>query len=176
MDQDTERLLKAVKELKELKEKIHLLTLELTDRMKAKSFEQADLADLGYLFRELEREQDDARKEAKARRELATRLMCIAYVNTPEGLASTEDVIKGELATATLDLKMMSILPKKGQPEYYILGEHFGMTPDLLETGLFKFDWVAVQDYVSRCMEDGLPIPPGLGKKYPDYRATFRKH
>jgi hypothetical protein len=148
----------------------------LVDKMRKNILDKEQLADVGYLLRQGEKLLDDWRKDCKAAKELAGKIIALQILQSAESLSGEgEDVARGDIAIAIPDLKMEAELPKKGTPEYEAFLGHFGVNAGTAELGILKPDWKAIGKLVTDAAQDGKKFPPGLGKKYPRYTATFRR-
>ena len=111
-----------------------------------------------------------------AAKDLAGKIIALQLLQSAESVNSEgEDVVRGDFAIAIPDLKMEAALPKKGTPEYEAFLSHFGISAKTAELGVLKPDWKAIGKLVTKAAQDGVKFPPGLGKKYPKYTATFRR-
>ena len=143
--------------------------------LKSKDLDTEQLCDFGFLCRETAKIFDELRKEAKVRMEKAGAI--IGYRITQKALTNRDAVgkVTGELATGTPSCKMEAALPKKGSDEYYQLTDQFGIPRDKAEMGVFKLDWKAVGEHLTRLTEQGLALPDGFGTKYPKFVVTYRR-
>ena len=139
----------------------------ITDAMKSKRYTPEQLVDLGFLCREMESLCDEWRKESKARKELAGKLIAFVVMSTD----GTEITVQGQLATGTPNLKMQADLPKKGSEEYELLCHGLGVNG----MGLTKLDWKEVQVMINERAELGAPMPAGIGEQRAMYSTVFRR-
>jgi hypothetical protein len=173
---------KVIKEFLNIKEQVTLLynlvygfLSKNTNDIKSKKLTNKIMCDFGFICRELENTFDELRKEAKARKELCGNI--IAYNITQDALMdpTIEMIVRGDLATASPDVKMQAALPKKFSYEYFVLTDYFKVPREVATTGILKLDWKEVTKFLTKCREDGKSIPDGFGKQYPLYSVTYRK-
>jgi len=149
----------------------------LTAKMKCNEFTMRDLADIGFLCREMENLCDDFRKDFKARKEVAIKLLAHKLLTDPDNLNDEDatDRVSGELATATIDVKKFAQLPLHGTEEFCRLMDHLGVPVEAYDSGLIKFDWQKLKKEVTRRLEFGEKLPPGLGQLYTEFTARFTR-
>lgn len=139
-------------------------------------FEEGQLADLGFLFREDTNLLDDWRKDCKARQELIGKLIAHQRITAAESSPeSADDIVRGELATAKVKSEIQPKLPRRGTPEYFLVCEHFGLSKEVAEGGIVKIDWNEARKYVTRLVEDGETPPAGLSDTYPHFSCVYRR-
>lgn len=145
------------------------------DLLKSSEVSTEQLCDFGYLCRETAKIFDELRKECKVRMEKAGAI--IGYRLTQKSIMdpSASGKVKGELATGVPSCKMEAALPKKFTLEYYLLTDQFEIPRDKAELGVFKLDWKAVGEHLTRLTEQGLSLPEGFGQKYPKFVVAYRK-
>lgn len=137
--------------------------------------DEHDLTDVGYLLRECERLLDDARKEAKAKKETISRLLAVKVINRCTEDPTTELRSRGELATATPDVAIRPKLPKAGTPEYVRLLEFLGVPPDAIAGGTLSIHFNRMSEMLTALAAEGKNPPPGLLGTYTDNTCTFRR-
>lgn len=146
-------------------------------QMKSDVYSKHELVDLGFLCRELENLLDDWRKDCKARKELAGKLIARAVLQAADGVndlqAST--VVHGILASASPDVSMIAEIPKPGTPEFVEFCNHFGISKECSEDPLFPFaiHWKRAMECLELRQTEGKPIPPGFGKQFPHFWSKF---
>lgn len=132
--------------------------------------EQADVA---YAANEAFKLLDDLRKEAQVIRELAEKIGTALWVKVSNG-----DPIRTDYVTATPRVKMTATLPKKSKdPVAYATFMRFLKIPeDIADAEVVRPHWPAVVELLSKLMEEGKPLPPGIDpdKMYPVYKMTLR--
>lgn len=147
---------------------------EQMNTIKSAETEPRDLVDMGYFCRKIRERADELRKDADARLELIGKVICIRLIDPNAG-----DLVaraRGKYAVGTPDLKMVATVPKKGSPEYLALLKHFGVDESAIKAGLFNANWKRLKDMTTELTEQGVPLPPGIGEPYPEYRTIFRSN
>lgn len=137
--------------------------------------DEQTLTDVGFLMRECERLFDDARKEAKAKKETVSRLLAIKILKRYTEDPDTELRSRGELATATPDVAIRPKLPKAGTPEYSQLLEFLGIPADVISAGTLSIHFNRMTEMLTELAAAGKNPPPGLLGTYTDNTCTFRK-
>lgn len=173
---------KLLDQIKDLQHKIRDHMQSQADRIRSRE-DSADppnteLVDFGFLCREVADTADEIRKDCNAHMALASRIVCIR--ETEKFVANPEDSevgkpIRGSLATGSTDVKVIVDQPQKGQHEYHLLMKYLGVPEDLIVSGLVKPSWKGINDLATECEREGKPMPPGLGKKRPEYIVTYRR-
>lgn len=136
-----------------------------------------NLADIGYLEREMERLLDHHRKESKSRQLSIGRHLCkelMLRFNAGEG----DLKVRGELANATAEVKQEPILPKKGDPEYSEIMRSIGVPEHLAREGAIQIHFVRMGEYLTRLANEGQNAPGRLQKRAVlgvTYRSNERK-
>lgn len=147
--------------------------LALTEDIKAKRLLRADLADAGYICREIGRLCDEIRKEAAARESLAGAILSAIYTQETLNNPSVSDVIRGNICRAKVDMVMEASLPAEGTPEYEQFLDHIGLPESLRK--ICKPSWKKLSQMITELASEGKPLPPGIGKSWPRYFAVFTK-
>lgn len=171
-----------VKQLQDLLSRLRVLHREFYDllsgsdgKIKRNAFTDSDLVDFGFLCRESETLLDDWRKDAKARKELAGKILCLRVTERSLAKDINEDTVKGTLATAKTDVALDAKLPEFGTDEYTTFMDHLGVPKETADKGLVKVSWDQVGKYVSDLVAEGKPVPPGITKTWPKYSAVFTR-
>jgi hypothetical protein len=171
---DVKRLLALYDQLRSLHRLFYDHVSLVGDRMKARKYDLQDLTDLGFLNSKVAVMMEEWRKDAKARREFADRLICLAVMEA--GLSDpskAEERSQGSLASGSPDVKMEVAPPEPGQPGYVELARHLGMPEDAIQKGLVKFSWTKLSELITKAAEDGAPPPPGIGKPWPVHNVRY---
>lgn len=133
-----------------------------------------ELADVTYAMKQSEKFLKDLSSTLKKQRENLERIACLLWVKR-----NVADPIKTDYVTATPNLKTMASLPtKKGDPEgYAALLKWLGIREDVSEDDAVRPHWPGMVEYLTKLMEEGKPLPPGIdpGKTYPMYTLSHRK-
>lgn len=171
------RLLRYIlKEVEAARSLLVAATVDIGEQLKKnrRAFPHPEMADMGFFARELERLLDDMRKDAKSQKELLGKLLCIDVMQESlEDQGNSDDVIHGKYARAECDMKMEAVLPKKGTPEYRKLLEHFGVSDEAIDHGLFSIHWNWMKEYLTELAQQGKKTPPGVLDTNPSYYAKF---
>ena len=148
--------------------------LQLTDEIRTSKLSDPQLCDVGYLLREIETLLDDWRKDCKARKELAGKILAFNFTQ-----ASLSDAtltrIKGTLATGTPDVKVRVKIPPKGTPEYAEALKVLNVPEALVKDGVLKIDWDGISAMATRYANEGKNMPAVLNQTFPEYVTVFRK-
>lgn len=161
-----DRMLQRLNDLKSLMVSAHAQLDELLLFLRSQP-DLAEVVDIGYCCREASKIVDDLRKEFNAKQELCEKLICLSAIQRCDASA-----VRGTLATASPDVKMEVILPTRGTPEYEELMSHLGIPKDA--RNLISPSYRQMAEFVTKQIENEQPLPPGVGKPTPKYRATFR--
>jgi len=178
-----------VRNAQQLQERVQDMYQEVYDfisstegNLKKMDLNLADLADMGFLCREMENFLDNARKEVKGRKELCGKIIGLAVAK--QSLADPSKLktnVKGELATATPDVKQEPKLPSKRlpdgtpNPEFHSLLMAMGFSEELAKSGLVDLRWKGMCDWISERTALGLPLPKEIVATYSAPTATFRR-
>lgn len=140
--------------------------------------EMPDTVDTMFFLREVENLCEDLRKEAKARRELAGKLIAIVQTEASlaEGGGTFDMTVRGEFATGSPDMKQTPAIPRPGTDRYMALGKALGIPEAPLKAGYIRFGWSQVSDFYGRLLAEGKNPPPGLEEKsYTQYSTVIRR-
>lgn len=172
----TNTLIREAQRLNTLLEELMHATMDYhVDLDRAIGLSEADMTDLGYIQRDMERRLDELRKECKARQEGIGRLLCLAIVSRFGRDSSTELIARGVLAIASPDVKKKPIMPKKGTPEYTELLTYFGMTDQrLIDSGSVSLHYMHLSAHITQLAEEG-KNPPACLRTETEPRVTYRK-
>lgn len=162
---DVKQLADDLEELKRLHSVMYDHASPIVDKVKTREYSAQDLADLGFLFREMENLLDDWRKDSKARKELIGKLLCLQLVK------SETDMVQGELCRAQADMKMRPEWPKPGTSEYFELLTHFGIDPN----SPIRISWKGLGELCTKLFKEGKPLPPGMKDPKADYFCKFTR-
>ncbi len=189
MNKFIERAIKIQDRLIAAHKDMYDLIAESDPSMKSgKDFTQADYVDFGIIFRDIENMMDEIRKEAKARHETAGRI--IAMIWSQLALANPnnppDEVVRGELGSASPNVKQQGKIPERGTPEYFDFLKFLGFPKEVADKYCFStdniptplklsVDWNGLGDWLTYRAAAGLPVPPSIGKTYPVFSSTFRR-
>jgi len=151
------------------------MMIEITDPIKQRKLKNEDLVDIGFFCREMENMFNELRKEVKARKELCGSIAAYNLTRDAVQDPTIRMAIEGKYATGTPDVKMQAALPRKDSDEYFKFCKQLGVPEEIIRQGILKLDWDAVTNFCTERLADGLPIPDGLGKKYPQYVMQYRR-
>lgn len=166
-----------LEQLRRWSDTFHGLQAELGTDLRERGVVEAGestMVDLGFLHRELENELDSLRKESKKRKEQLGRALGVmitkrAVEDPRKGTKAT-----GELATASADVRVFPVLPKKDTPEYIELLEFFGVKGEWVEKRLFSMHWARLRDYLTELHVEGKPAPHHLVSTEQDINVIYR--
>lgn len=165
MHNDVKRLVEDLDSLKRLHSVMYDHASPIVDKVKTREFSSKELADLGFLFREMETLLDDWRKDSKARKELISKLLCLQLVK------ADTDIVRGDLCRAQVDMKMRPEWPEIGSEEYFDLLHHFGIDPN----DPIRISWKGLEDLCTKLFEQGKPLPPGMKNPKADWLCKFTR-
>jgi hypothetical protein len=135
-----------------------------------------ELVDLIYALRKTSELADTARKEMNRIEELTIKQACLIWTTT-DG-----NPIRSDYVTGSPDIKMMASLPRrKSNPEgYAALMRYLGVPDELWDTSDEESEAVrphfpGMVDLLSRAMQEGRPLPPGISPEntYPLYKMRL---
>lgn len=143
---------------------------DIDEPIKKRKLTNADMVDVGFFAREIMNLSDDLRKEAKARTELAGKILCLSTLE--DGLTES---IKGQYATGIPDGGLVPRVPKPGTPEYEQLCKWLGL-PDVTEeqNGLVRFHWKTLKTLMEQAAAEGRALPFTI-EATPEFKTVFRK-
>lgn len=174
--QEIVRAQELLSELSELYKKIYNECSATFQEIRRREFSSEELTDIGFLFREMENIGDTIRKESKGRKELCAKLICAAVVeaslNDPTDALSRVD---GRLATFNPNVKFISSLPKKDDPEYDEFLEWIGVSKEVIAKGLLNFRFNEMCDLLTHLVSEGKPVPKGFKNSVPMYGGVYRR-
>lgn len=151
----------------------------ISDKMKdAKAgITQEDRADVIYFVKQMFDVFEDLKKEAGAMRELFDNILCAVYVSS--GTAAKERSVKGNIATATPDLKVQATCPSftKEPTRYGMLMKALGVPESTIQLGLLTVHWPRMVEYCTELTQQGKPLPDGIDpdNTKPKYSTSVRK-
>ena len=174
---DAEELFLLSQQVRDLHEKVWDSLSWSSRQMKSGVYSNVELTDLGFMCRELENLLDDWRKDCKARKELAGKLIARAVLQASENVNDLQatTTVHGVLASATPDVSFIAEIPKPGTPEFIEFCNYFGIDEKASSDPMFPFaiHWKRAQEVLEQRQTAGLPTPPGLGKQFPNFWAKF---
>lgn len=178
VDPDVRSLKLSLRDLETTLLDLYNLFQMIGSQLKSRQYTKSQLADLGYLFRECEKVLDDRRKDAMAFKSLTGKTLALMVMQDADSLndANADDTIRGTIARATVDLKMVPKIPKKGTPEFYALLGAMGLDPDMVDPnkgGVFSINWKKAVEVATARLEAGEKPIPGLTDLHPSYGAVF---
>jgi len=177
MHEDVKKLQELYDQMSAMRDYAYAMFQDVGKLVKGKKLDNPDLVDAGFLLRECEEKLDDWRKDCKAYKTLVGKYLALAVMQDPNNVndATAEATVKGELASATPDLKSFAEIPHYGSEDFINLMADLGISGEAVDRGLVKVDWKRMKDEVTRRDQEGVPLPSGLGKKYHEYRCTWRR-
>lgn len=178
MREDIAQLNKDRISLLEFYQEVYPRLTDMIEKVRAGgTYIDSELADLGWICREIEDMADDLRKEAKFKKELMGKI--IALKQTKKAMADPSQAenisIRGELALATPRISAKAKIPARDTKEYLELCEHLGIPTEVAVRNYVRLSFTNISDYLTDLMEKGKPIPPGL-KDMPNYYCMYRSN
>lgn len=159
-----------------LLDELYQLRSDILQELRQNKMETEDMVDIGFLFRELENKLDDSRKDCKAAKEMAGKIICLRIAKESLNDLTKDTVVRGVLARGSADVRRLPALPRKGTPEYISAMKALGVENEAaIKSGCLKFDFHAIQTLINECAAAGKKPPPGLDKDYPEYTTTFTR-
>ena len=146
----------------------------LRQAMEARAVPDEQLADVGFLCRELsELIGEDLRKDAKARGELIGAWLC-ARAARKAAAGATSVGIRGRLCTATPDVGMRCIPPKRGDPAYDLIMAWMGVGERFVKAGAVGIHYSRMNELLTEMAARGEAAPQGL-TAVPTNKVTYRR-
>ena len=175
MHSDVEKLNALRLEVEDKMQVLQSMAHDVLPRLKRRYYSDPQLCDVGWCFRQMERMFDEMRKEAKAKAELAGKLLAHNRILMSIAAGNDEKLLKiqGELSAATPKVRHEVYPPKRGTPAYERLCRHFGIEDDVAESGVLQFHYQHIGDWATQCAEEGKDLPEGLEPR-PVYSCVFR--
>lgn len=175
--------------LKKLRVEFYTLLAELTADMQAQKLTTVELVDIGFICRESEELLDNWRKDAKARKETAGKLLSLAVLQEAAARPETADTSRrGTLATASCDVALDPVLPGKGSPEAIAFvkwlldnyaaetgGSTASLAAAIVSRRHLEEHWVNVGKLCTVLTQEGKSLPAGIGATSPRYFAVFTR-
>lgn len=151
------------------------------DRLKAGKYTLSQLADTGFILRNLEKRFDDLRKECSKKKDLVSRVLGVAVAKTVAEAGGDEKIkksmasIRGEISRATPGVTIQAMTPKRGSGEYIAFMTSLGVPKEVIDKGILDARWNGVAELATELTKAGKKLPPGLGKTMPSYTATYTR-
>lgn len=121
--------------------------------------DEAIAADVGYLSHELEKLTDESHKDANALKEIMAKIIGLMVVQRTTQDSTLEPKLRGTLASATPDSKIIPLLPSTTAPEYKMLCRELGFTEEAIEKGFASLHFRRLADYLTELAAEGKPAP-----------------
>lgn len=139
----------------------------------ARNMKLEDLADSGFLLREIEKRFEEIRKDVKVVREAVDKALCIRVTFAAAENPDLE-TIKGELASATPKMCKCCQPPREGTPEYESMMNYFGIDTSASQ-GVAKLSFTELEKFVTLAEEDGRKLPDFFPDTFNKYTVAYRK-
>ena len=178
-DQNLHELERAVDHVLEMVMQTKEALLHVLSAMQERSteFSPPQLADMGFLCRELENAFDEVRKDAKARKELVAKVLGVrvaqSSIEDPENPIETP--VRGLLCTASPKVQNRARIPGRRSDDYQPFMDHLGVPRETTELKILEPHYVAVNEWLDRLTQEGLPLPPGCTLSSTAYGCDFRR-
>lgn len=171
---DLDLLLDLMAELRSIQQELYDRLDKVAEQHKKRETTIPDLTDAGFICREAEELFDEMRKQAKAHKELAAKVLYLTMaeraISHPE---TAEEKSKGALASATPRVSIIADQPHRGTDEYVAFMRDVYVPDRIIADGLLKPDFKALGELVTRLIEDGKPLPPGINRTWKAYDAVY---
>lgn len=143
----------------------------LTKVIKSEELSIQESVDIGFLLRECETQLDEMRKDFKAHKEAIGKQTCFRLAQLDE------EKVKGELAIGSIKVSHFSKLPHpEREPEKFSkLCKFFNINIDNVPLGSVRFHWPVIQEYVTKCMQEGVELPHELSDVNVKLEMTYRR-
>ena len=149
------------------------LITQFKDKAKVGGYTVEELADLGYLCREMASVADEFRKEALAKMELFSRLLAERMLKDLLNGGAVQDRAVGKYATATPEVKARVKLPAKDTAEYARLVAWLGIPEH--NRHFVRMHYPSIRDEVTERAKRGENPPPGIVTSSQEFKCTYRK-
>lgn len=174
---EVRRLVNAVRHIREL----HLRTNNLLRDIDGvfESLADPQKVDVLWCVRELERNYDELRKEAKARtvrhgEKLATNWIREA-MESDDYEEDEEKKVRGFIASGSPTGRLSASTVRPGQDGYKELCESFGVPEELAASGTFVFKYDGLAELLTALTESGVDVSrlPGIKKTYTQFSMSI---
>ena len=167
-----ERMVALHKHSQTLQLKIHTLLNETVNQVGALSIE--DLCDVGFLMREVSRMMKDLVKGIDGKQGIVSRVL--ASRATTAALQGEMLELRGELCSATPEVKTKPIFPTEGTPDYEKLMRWIGLDKqELIDSPMLRPSFRGVEEELTKRMALGEPAPPGVTSSFTEVTVVYRK-
>lgn len=156
----------------------YLKVSELEAKLKAQELGvEPDLTDIGWMLRQIHESLDESRKEVKSRLSMVEMQICAYHTHRVLMGKTKEASTWGNFASAEPNVGQQPKLPKRGTPEYVEFMSYLKIPEELIagDQPPLSLSWEGMCEFISKRAEEGNPLPPGIEKTYPVFRATFRR-
>jgi CHASE3 domain sensor protein len=142
-------------------------------REEATKLSSEELTDIGYLLKKQSEYLDDLRKETDKLRALVEKIACLRSV------AEEKDKFRGRIATGTPQVQKSANIPhpKKDPDNFLKLCAFLGIPEEAVMNDLIRVHWPGMKEFITKRLEEGKPIPPGLSTEdlHTHYSLRYRK-
>ncbi len=166
-----EELLAFYRQIQQYQLKVHEFLQSIVGEIQTSK--DADLVDSGFLCREIADICNDIRKAAELRMAIIGKFL--AARATIAGMQGESMDLKGELASATPDVKTKPKLPDQGTPEFNRLMRWIGVSEELLAANMLRPSFTAIQEELTRRAALGEKPPPGISVTFTEASVVFRR-
>lgn len=144
------------------------------ERIKRNELAEELLCDVGGTLKSLQDLFDECRKEAKAKSEMAGKVIGVMASMKAVEEPGVDSTVRGQYYTGTPDVKLRPKVPKTGSPEYEEMLRYFSIPEATIKDAMLGVNFSEMTIVLTRLAAAGRPVPPGLGT-YKEYVTTFRK-
>jgi hypothetical protein len=165
-----------LRKLRDLHMEVSSKMMEIMDQVGKQAYQaDADLVDLGYIFRTSKDLLEDWRKVAHKSEEKCGFVLGYRVAERSLTDPNTETTVHGSLAYANTDLNYIVSLPNEGSDDYIAVMAELGVPKEVALTKRVKLDYRKTQEYITNLVADGKKLPSWCKQPYPNYTAIFVK-
>lgn len=133
-----------------------------------------ELADLGFMMREISNFADGMRKDCDRLQTLAGNLLCARQAEE----SATIQSVATPYCTAIPKVEWYSSVPKKEKdPEkYYAITDFLGIPREVADVEAVRVHWPGWSEFLTNYQSTGKPLPEGLPQEdvKPIYKVSYR--
>lgn len=145
--------------------------VNFTSRLNAASLEKK--VDCGYYLRKAEERFDECRKEVGAFRNLVGKMIAFEAVKQTTMDPTKSLTQYGAVARAVPDIKLRFKLPKKGTDDYAALMSKLKVPKELVERGVFNFDFADASEFLAYCESTGHALLDSSKCGFTEYQCSY---
>ena len=167
----TEQLKLGAKELKDKVDALYRDMVELNAGILevlaegAPTSDHPDLADTGYLLREMSLTLKEMKTDCKAKSDFIGKVLFVAIARDHLSGKSGEMVARGEYGSAFPRPSKKPVTPKRGSPEYVRLLQWLGVPAEAAALDVLTFHYVRLSELINDRLREGIEPPTDVGVK-----------